>query len=242
MEAAQSDLVAKITAEETTRKEYETLKEGDEDESNDATIAAKSEWEAALEAKDNAEQEVKQAEKDVADAEKALQDMKDFETAIKSAGEAALTSASASAGGSGQFSQIVDRKPIDKDTAEHIANAVENIVSEVLGKSYVAETCLSFLVANNMNTARTLTDEEKSIEEVCRQQIGRAAKEILTSSHGPDQNTVIIRARLENGETTRENISEWLRSRGVAASVGYFLNANEFKALREFYVSSLNNR
>jgi hypothetical protein len=82
----------------------------------------------------------------VASATTAYKNAQDTTQAIENNFNAALSAASAAATGNGQFSDGGGAaKNIDKDTASVIAQAVQGIVTAIVNKGHLTDTCANFL-------------------------------------------------------------------------------------------------
>ena len=66
---------------------------------------------------------------------------------IKSLLGAAITNAQASTTGSSSFSESQGTKNVDKDTAEKLSLATVSIVSQILNKGHLTDTCMNFLTS-----------------------------------------------------------------------------------------------
>lgn len=71
--------------------------------------------------------------------------------AIESNYDSAITSASASAAGSGTFSDADNAVQLNEQSVQHISAAVDNIVVNILNKSHTEDFCLALLTDNPPN-------------------------------------------------------------------------------------------
>ncbi len=97
-------------------------------------------------AKDEADAQLVVDQKEVADATAAVKEQKETIAVLQSNLASANTAAKAAAKGEGKFSAPVGNgKTIDKDTAEVIAKATENIVKGILDKDQRTDACISLV-------------------------------------------------------------------------------------------------
>ncbi|MCX7383333.1 MAG: hypothetical protein NT133_18395 [Alphaproteobacteria bacterium] len=97
---------------------------------------------------------------DVTNAEKNLADASAVVLKAQEALSTALSSSSASASGSGEFTVVSDHKNIEKDTAKELAHAVTEIVENIVNHSRLLEVC-----ANLMSRSyASLSDKEREDE------------------------------------------------------------------------------
>lgn len=233
------DSLTDVKKEEANKqKTYDDAKEADDDESEVSTKEAKISLDAAKTETAKAEEEVKDAEDEVKDAERALDDAEKFEEAIRSVGEAAITSANASTGGAGEFSIVNSKKELDEKATEHIAKAVITIVEGVLNKEYSAEICLSYLIAISSKPSDSLLAREQFIYDFCSDAITDAVQKTLVGRHQPDGLSKKILNLLSSNKIKRSDISNWLTSQGIVSSPTLFIYDASFADARRRYLAT----
>lgn len=140
-------LAAKDRAAEATKKtqgEIEAeksrpLPEGLTDEQKADEEAKRKNKIAELEAQLRRDQDAEKA------ADSAHKDAQEYEKNVERNRDAAYTSASAAASGSGHFTQGGRSVALDEKSTDRIAAAVENIVSNVVNKSHFTDTCINMM-------------------------------------------------------------------------------------------------
>ena len=129
-----------------------------------------------------ASDETKNAQSSYDDAHKAR-------LAIEQNFNTAITSAQATANGSGSFAADFDRKTIDKDTVEKIANATKDIVKMVLTKGHVTDACLNLMMtyATDTKAQSGLAEVNAQCQEVLKVYLSAYAASLRDNTPLPQQ-------------------------------------------------------
>ncbi len=138
---------------------------------------AKERLDSARAALDQEKEKLAPLENEVKQRESALQEAAQVKRAIEDAKNAALTQATAATGSSAQFSQPVQVKSLDKQATKEIAEAVEGMVTTVLEKEYIIESCLG-LISTPPPQSENFDLSPDELEEITRNYL-RAQRECI---------------------------------------------------------------
>ena len=132
----------------TKDQEYESARKLDPD--GEETATKKAAAEQAEKELQTAKEMVTKAENNLQRAKQSLTDAEEVRDAIRASREAALTSVTAETSSSGQFSTPTQRNLLSPEATREIAQAVKEMVIEVLERDDMDDLCMSYLISTQI--------------------------------------------------------------------------------------------
>ncbi len=148
-----------------------------------------------------AKQNLDAANADVATKEQLLASATEVKEAVETAGNEALTNATAATAGSGQFSTPSRQKTISDEAAQEVAEAVEEMVTAVLEKSYIIDSCMVFLTTRAEGED---ADGQAGLLLFEQTKLSTAADRLVTTC--TDLIEAHVKAEREKAESEREKV------------------------------------
>jgi hypothetical protein len=182
----------------------------------------------------------------VIDAQKAVDDAQQVVNTIEAKNSAALTSATASTTGSGQFSTPVQRVQLDKASSEKIAASVEGMVTAVLNKDYTAADCM-FLLTNitklgnviNPTQERLLNNTLDQCGNLLNAKINNEISKLSVSYFVDDDSSKKLKVAMAKDATLLPKIQAWLQTNRPDLIVPRLIYGEENGAVRQQVISDL---
>ncbi len=162
--------------------------------------------------------------------------------AIEDAKNAALTNSTATTGATNQFVTPAQRNQLSAEATKQIAESVKAMVTTVLGKTYIIETCLilineekfvkdpAFRAPLNACLDSILATAERQASQVNLETAISQAN--VSTAFGSDVSTKRIETALSADPTLRAKLNTWLTTNASGTSIPLLLFREENRALR----------
>ena len=104
-----------------------------------------------------------------------------------------------------------------------IAGAVQSMVSKVLDKSYIADSCMAMLTSDEIHKqlgSAAVTDEAKRqinrVQELCAKLVSKGiAKALISTNYEPDEYTKTLETAISTNPGLRDDLNKWLKMKGL---------------------------
>jgi hypothetical protein len=163
-----------------------------------------------------------------------LRESKEVRETIEKGRHAALTQSVAQTSSAGQFSTPVQRVELNQEATEAIARAVNEMVTTVLDKPYIMETCTTILtkLPSNMSESELqfLKEARKLCGEILLKRIGEEGLRI--AQFGPDDTSHRIQSALTADPALRDRLEAWLERNAGGMSPTFLIYGEQNAELR----------